>query len=100
MKSKMTTLVLACALAMTVGAAFAQSYPVERKDPYEAGFVYAQYVYGPGVYDPGVYGPPPNDLRPDWYRRWQLRRLYGQPQGYVPDNHLCFPGACQDNPYY
>jgi hypothetical protein len=28
-------------------------------------------------------------------------RVYGQRrEGYVPDRHLCFPGACQDNPYY
>jgi hypothetical protein len=84
----MTKLLLASILAMTTGAAFAQSYAPERSGRLHAGIADAQYV-GSSY-----------DQRPDWYRRWQLRRLYRQRQGYVPDHRACFPGACQDNPYY
>jgi hypothetical protein len=42
----------------------------------------------------------PYDHRPDWYRVWQLDRLYNQRDGYYPDYRGCFPGLCRDDPHY
>jgi len=85
MKTKSKALLLASVFAIVAGAAAAENLRAER------------YDY------PGSrwYGPPIADNhRPDWYRRWQLKRLYHQPPGYAPDYRNCFPGACRDNPYY
>jgi hypothetical protein len=85
MKAKLTTLLLASVFAITAGAAFAQYPPGEQYDGPRARMHYPSADYY---------------QRPDWYRRWLLKRLYHQPPGYAPDYRTCFPGACRDNPYY
>jgi hypothetical protein len=89
MKSRRTVLLLASAIAITAGTAFAQSSPAAQYQGPEAGLAHARYLTVQYY-----------THRPDWYRRWQLRRLYREPRGYTPDYRLCSPGACQDNPYY
>jgi hypothetical protein len=86
-KSRKVLLALASAISMTalIPTAFAQYYPAQ---PYnDAAVRFAER---------GA----PVSARPDWWRRWQLRRLYSEPQGYVPDSRGCTPGACRDNPNY
>lgn len=83
MKSKLTVTLIALALAVVSTAAVTNSASAER------------YNHRVARYDRAAYWE-----RPDWWRYWQLKRLYHQRQGYVPDYRECFPGACRDNPYY
>jgi hypothetical protein len=78
MKSKITILVLVSTFAIATTGTFAQPLPAERH--HSRAVAYHE--------------------RPEWYQRWLLHRLYKQREGYVPDNHTCFPGACSDNPRY
>jgi hypothetical protein len=83
MQSKMTTLLLASALAISTTAVLAGSLNHKNRDA-------ARFDDRAGAYE----------YRPDWYRVWQLNRLYRQREGYLPDYRGCFPGVCRDNPYY
>jgi hypothetical protein len=76
MRSKITILLLVSAFASTTTAALAGSLHAKRHD--------VAYF---------------ND-RDMTLRKWQLHRLYGQREGYLPDYRGCFPGSCRDNPYY
>jgi hypothetical protein len=82
MKSKMTTLLLASALAGAATAAL-------------AGSPYCKHHYcrsdGARVYERPTF---------DSWSEWRYRRLYHQRDGYYPDYRGCFPGFCRDNPYY
>lgn len=83
MKSKMTTLLVAAALAVTTTATLAGSSHCKR-----------HYCYG--------FAAHVNDHAAsyDYYNEWRYRRLYEQRDGYYPDYRRCFPGVCRDNPYY
>jgi len=86
---KMLVLVLASAISTT--GALAQYYPDGRYPP-----VAEHYNHAARFSERG----PPASPHPDWWRRWQLNRLYHQPPDYLPDDRACFPGACRDNPNY
>jgi hypothetical protein len=77
MRSKITILLLASAFAVATTAALAGSLHPKR--------------HGDAAYS--------ND-RDMTLRKWQLNRLYGQRDGYLPDYRGCFPGVCRDYPYY
>ena len=83
---------LALAFATPTTASLAQPRP---PDPYDDSHA-ARFVDPAAAYE----YPEWNRRSPDWYRRWQLHRLYHQREGYLPDYRVCFPGACRDNPYY
>lgn len=83
MKSKMTTLLLASALAVATTVALAGSSQCKR-----------HYCFSDATRV--------NDRAAnyDYYEEWRHRRLYDQHDGYYPDYRGCFPGICRDNPYY
>ena len=83
MQSKMTTLLLASAFAISTTATVAGSLHPKNRDVVRLDDRAGSY-----------------DHRPDWFRVWQLNRLYGQREGYLPDYRGCFPGICRDNPFY
>jgi hypothetical protein len=82
MKSMMTTLLLASALAIATTSALAGSSYCKR-----------HYCRGDSarVYERSTY---------DSWSEWRYRRLHNQHDGYYPDYRGCFPGVCRDNPYY
>jgi hypothetical protein len=86
MRSTVSTLLLASALAIGTSAAFAQSYRTQRYDSDEMRY---------GARD---------DYRaetPFYYGQQGWRNPpYGLGRLYRPDPATCRPGACRDNPYY
>jgi len=86
MRSTVTTLLLASALAISATAAFARSSHAQRYDS-----------------DEMRYGARDDDraVAPVYYGRQGWRNApYGLGRLYRPDPATCRPGACRDNPYY
>jgi hypothetical protein len=83
MRCSVRVALMASAVAIATLAAFAE--PV-RAESYEAALFRGHIVT--------------SDHYRGHHRGWHRASIFHRREGYLPDHHLCFPGACRDNPYY